>query len=70
MTPSTTPKPIFKSKTAVASALVAIAGALGSFFPDANKFISENANSILVGLGILGVILRMATKGRVTLFPE
>lgn len=64
------PKSIFKSKTAVASALTAVAGVLGSFFPDVNQFLSDNAATIITALGALHFILRLVTKGRVVLFAS
>lgn len=63
-------KPIFKSKTVLAASLTAIAGALGSFSPVANQFLAANASLILLGLGLLNIALRMATKGRVLLFAD
>lgn len=64
------PKSIFKSKTAFAQFLVAAAGAVGTFVPEANQFIATHANTILLVSGALGVALRMVTKGRVVLFSD
>lgn len=63
------PKSIFKSKTAFAQGLVAVAGAVGTIWPDANQLIAANASAILLVSGLLGVALRFLTKGRVVLFP-
>lgn len=60
----------FKSKTAIASMLTVIAGSLGTFSPDAQAFLSANAATILIALGVLNFILRWATKGRVVLFTD
>lgn len=63
-------KSIFKSKTALASALTVIAGALGTFSPQANIFLSKNASTILLGLGTLNLALRLVTRGRIVLFAD
>jgi len=63
-------KSIFKSKTAIASALTFLAGTFGSLFPEANQFLASNASAILLVLGILNIGLRFATKGRVVLFAD
>ena len=64
------PKSIFKSKTAMAQALVMLAGAVGTMWPEASQFISTHANTILLVSGAVGFGLRLITKGRVVLFPE
>ncbi len=64
-------KSIFKSKSAMAAAMIAAAGALGNAFPETiGQSIQSNASTILLISGALHFILRLATKGRVTLFPE
>ena len=63
-------KPIFKSKTALAGVLTAVAGLVGDSFPQVGEFIAANANTILIGLGIAAVVLRKVTSGRVLLFPD
>ena len=63
-------KSIFTSKTAFAGALSAVAGALGTFVPEAAPFLAEHASTILLCAGLVQMALRFATKGRVTLFPE
>lgn len=64
------PKSLFKSKTAFAQSIVIIAGAAGSIWPGANQFIAANANTILVASGLVGIVLRLVSKGRVVLFAE
>ena len=64
------PKSIFKSKTAFAQGLIAIAGALGTIYPEANQFIAANASTILLLSGVAGVLLRLVSKGRVVLFAS
>lgn len=63
-------KPIFQSKTAIFSLLVAIAGASGSFFPDMGAFISSNSELILLCIGVINFALRLVTNGKVTLINE
>ncbi len=64
------PKSIFKSKTAFAGALSAVAGAIGTFAPDFAPWVASSASVILMVAGILQVVLRMVTKGRVVLFAD
>lgn len=64
------PKSIFKSKTAWAGALSAVAGALGTFAPDLAPLMAKNADVILLVAGVLQVVLRLVTKGRISLFSE
>jgi hypothetical protein len=63
-------KSIFRSKSVFAGALVALAGALGTFAPDFAPWLAAHADVVLMGAGILQVGLRILTKGRVTLFAE
>lgn len=63
-------KPLFKSKTAIANLLVVGAGALGFASPEVSQFLSAHAESILIALGIINVILRKVTKGRMVLFSD
>ena len=64
------PKSIFKSKSALAGALATISGALGLWQPDVDAFLSAHASTIIGALGALHVILRLVTRGRVSLFAE
>ena len=66
----TNSKSIFKSKTAFAGALSAVAGALGTFAPDAAPWLAQSATVILMVAGVLQVVLRMVTKGRIVLFAD
>ncbi len=63
-------KSIFKSKIAIASALTALAGLAGNFFPDLQTFLATHATTILLVLGGLNFALRLITKGRVVLFAD
>ena len=64
------PKSIFKSKANLAGTIATVAGTLGTFFPSAVPFITENASIILMCFGPLSIIIRWFTKGRVVLFAE
>ncbi len=71
--PTITPspkKPLFKSKTAIAGVLTVIAGSIGYGSESFRLLLSNNAEAILVGLGIINIALRLVTKGRVVLFAE
>jgi hypothetical protein len=63
-------KSIFKSKTAIASAITFVAGMSGTLLPGANEWIAHNASAILLGLGAINFLLRLVTRGRVVLFAE
>ena len=63
-------KSIFKSNTAFAGVLVAVAGAVGSFAPGLAPWIADHADLVLMAAGILQVGLRMVTKGSVVLFSD
>lgn len=64
------PKSIFKSKTAVASAITFIAGLFGTLVPGAGDFLAQNASTILLGMGVINFGLRLISRGRVVLFTE
>ena len=64
------PKSIFKSKLALSGAVATVAGALGTFAPELAPAISIYGSQIILGFGILNVVLRFFTKGRVVLFAE
>ena len=63
-------KSIFKSKTAFAGALSAVAGSVGTFAPDLAPAIAQHASVILMVAGVVQVALRMVTKGRISLFAD
>lgn len=63
-------KSVFKSKTAVASAITIVAGMFGTLLPEANAFIAQHASTILLGLGAINLVLRLVSRGRVVLFTE
>jgi len=60
-------KTIFKSKTALAAALTAVVGALGTWNEPATAFLASHAGAILMTVAAINVALRFITKGRVTL---
>lgn len=59
-------KSIWKSKTAFAGALAAVAGALGTFAPGFAPWVAANSETILMVAGVLQVALRYITKGSVS----
>ena len=63
LTPS---KPIFKSKTAATSVLLVLA----SFVPQARELFSANPQLAMLLTGVVYGVLRLVTKGRVTLYTE
>jgi len=64
------PKSIFRSRTAVASALTFVAGLFGTLVPGANEILAQHASVILLCLGLVNFTLRLVTRGRVVLFDE
>ena len=61
-------KSIFKSKTAAIAFITAAAGLVATFVPSVGEFVKGNAESILIGVGLLNVILRKLTKDKVVIF--
>ena len=61
-------KTIFKSKTAAVAFITALAGLVATFVPSVGEFVKGNAESILIGVGLLNVVLRKITKDKVTIF--
>ena len=59
------PKSIFRSRTFFAQAIMGLAGACGTIWPEAGKTIAEHASAILMVASLVGVILRKVTHGRV-----
>jgi len=63
-------KSIFQSKTAALGFITAAAGVAAYFIPEASQFVTDHADAILTGLGIVAILLRLVTKGEVVLFPD
>lgn len=63
-------KSIFKSKTAVMAAITSIAGIASKFYPEVAEIVTSNSGDILIGIGVVAIILRKLTSGKVSLFPE
>ena len=63
-------KSIFKSKTAALGFITSLAGVVGFFVPSVSDWVAANAPAILSGLGVVGIVLRLATKDKVSLFPS
>ena len=67
----TTPvKSIFKSRTAAVAFIVTAAGLVGQFVPEVGEWVASNSAVILIGVGAVSFVLRLATKGSVELFPS
>ena len=58
------PKPIFKSKTAVVNSIVLVAG----FVPSVREFISANPEAVVTILAAINIALRLVTKGKIQIF--
>ncbi len=58
------PKPIWQSKTAIVNAIIAAS----ALFPNVASWEASHASLVLFGVGLINVLLRSITKGRVTLF--
>jgi len=63
-------KSIFKSKTAVMAVITAAAGTAAKFWPDVAGLVEANSSDILIAIGVVAIILRKVTSGKVSLFPE
>ena len=59
-------KSIFKSKTAGVSLLIMLA----ALYPPVGQVVATHPQETLVVLGVANLILRLATKKKVQLFPE
>ncbi len=64
------PKPLLKSKTALLGLLTSLAGLIGASNEDTGAFLSAHASIILGIIGIVSIILRRITHGRVVLIPD
>ena len=62
--PAPAPKPIYQSKTAVVNAIIALA----PLYPPAELWIEHNATTTLVVIGLVNILLRVITKGKIVLF--
>ena len=61
-------KSIFKSKTAAVAFITALAGLVATFVPVVGESVKSNADSVLIGVGLLNVVLRKLTKDKVIIF--
>lgn len=57
---------LFKSKTVVINAIIAVA----ALFPSAAAFVSQNPSAVLAGIGFVGIVLRFATNGKISLYDD
>lgn len=64
--PASEAKPLYQSKTAVVNAIIAIV----PLYPPAAAWVSANPGTTLVIIGLVNVVLRIITKGRIALFGQ
>jgi len=65
-----TTKNIFQSKTAALALITTLAGVAGQFYPSLAEWVASNSATILTGLGLVAIVLRLVTKDKITLFPQ
>jgi hypothetical protein len=63
-------KNVFTSKTAAVALITTVSGIVANFVPSVGEYVTANAALILMGLGVVSFVLRLVTKGKVSLFPE
>jgi hypothetical protein len=63
-------KNVFVSKTAAVALITTASGIVANFVPEVGEYVTANAAMILMGLGVVSFILRLVTKGAVSLFPQ
>jgi len=63
-------KNVFVSKTAAVALITTASGIIANFVPEVGEYVTANAAMILMGLGVVSFILRLVTKGAVSLFPQ
>lgn len=63
-------KTIFKSKAGLLGLISAAAGVISFGSPEFATFLSNNAQIIVITLGLAHTALRFVTKGRVSLFGD
>lgn len=61
-------KPSYLSKSMWVGLLTAVAGLLSSSFPSVNEWISGHNDAILMGLGVIGMVLRAVSKDKIVLW--
>jgi len=59
----------WESKTILFNALVAILGVIASlgFMPSIHEWVQANAEIVMAGIGGLGILLRLVTKGKISI---
>ena len=61
-------KSIFQSKKAALGFVTSLAGVASFFFPVVEEWVGSNSPTILAVLGVIGLVLRLATKDQVVLY--
>ena len=62
-----TDKKAWLSKTVWFNAFVGLAGVVGLFHPPVQTYVQAHSEAILIGIGLLGALLRFFTKGGIAL---
>ena len=57
-------KPFFTSKTVLINGVIALA----AFYPPVGSWISAHPEATLQGLAVVNVLVRLVTKGKITLY--
>lgn len=55
------------SKTVWFNAVVGLAGVAGLFHPPVQAWVAGHSESLLIGVGVIGTLIRLVTKGRISL---
>ena len=63
-------KSIFQSKTAAVALITTVTGIIAQFYPQVAEFVTDRSADILIALGMIGMILRIVTKDKISLFPN
>ena len=50
--------------------ITSLAGTAATFYPEVAEIVTANSSAILIGIGVIAIILRKLTDGKVSLFPE
>ena len=66
MEESTAPKTIFKSKTLIVNAIIAVA----SLYPPVGEWVQSNPDTALQALAVINFVLRLVTKNKIVLFNK
>ncbi len=68
--PAPAPKVFFKSRTILLNLVIAAAGVVAVFHPGAQEVVQQHAAGLLEVIGLINILLRSITHGRVALVSE